>query len=379
MNRRRRRPFRMDEVLGSTHVLPMRFQGTRSHCRVFTGRRQQATTITSVSRRKATVPEARHVWSLVLAGGDGNRLRALDHQALRHLGPEAILLAARWTFPAGRCYRARPAAGRAGPGLHHRRPAASRMVDRVPVAARGPRTRQPDRAAAQSRHRHRHPLLAAAHPGQGFAGAGDPAARRSLRARGRRAESRAAASAGARRSQCRPPRAARLAAGRAGHRPRLHPAGRSRSVRRPCGGALHREARLLGRARDHRRRRPVQHFHHGRRGAHAARPVHAALRAAGDGDAGQPRERPDRRLADRQLARARSSLYDRLPELDFSRDLLEGRAADLCVLRVPPCGWSDLGTPRRVGEIVKLLRRANGTVDRAVPGTSTSPLSTLTS
>jgi mannose-1-phosphate guanylyltransferase len=48
-------------------------------------------------------------------------------------------------------------------------------------------------------------------------------------------------------------------------------------------------------------------------------------------------------------------LYDRLPELDFSRDLLEGRAADLCVLRVPPCGWSDLGTPRRVGEIVKRL------------------------
>jgi mannose-1-phosphate guanylyltransferase len=47
------------------------------------------------------------------------------------------------------------------------------------------------------------------------------------------------------------------------------------------------------------------------------------------------------------------SLYDRLPELDFSRDLLEGRAADLCVLRVPPCGWSDLGTPRRVGEIVQ--------------------------
>lgn len=50
------------------------------------------------------------------------------------------------------------------------------------------------------------------------------------------------------------------------------------------------------------------------------------------------------------------SLYDRLPELDFSRDLLEGRAADLCVLRVPPCGWSDLGTPRRVGEIVQRLR-----------------------
>jgi mannose-1-phosphate guanylyltransferase len=47
------------------------------------------------------------------------------------------------------------------------------------------------------------------------------------------------------------------------------------------------------------------------------------------------------------------NLYDRLPELDFSRDLLEGRADDLCVMRVPPCGWSDLGTPRRVGEIVQ--------------------------
>jgi mannose-1-phosphate guanylyltransferase len=49
------------------------------------------------------------------------------------------------------------------------------------------------------------------------------------------------------------------------------------------------------------------------------------------------------------------SLYDRLPEIDFSRDLLEGHADDLCVLRVPPCGWSDLGTPRRVGEIVQRL------------------------
>jgi mannose-1-phosphate guanylyltransferase len=55
------------------------------------------------------------------------------------------------------------------------------------------------------------------------------------------------------------------------------------------------------------------------------------------------------------------SLYDRLPELDFSRDLLEGRAADLCVVRVPPCGWSDLGTPRRVGEIVQKFAIDQGT------------------
>jgi mannose-1-phosphate guanylyltransferase len=49
------------------------------------------------------------------------------------------------------------------------------------------------------------------------------------------------------------------------------------------------------------------------------------------------------------------SLYQRLPELDFSRDLLEGHAASLCVMRVPSCGWSDLGTPRRVGEILRRL------------------------
>lgn len=48
-------------------------------------------------------------------------------------------------------------------------------------------------------------------------------------------------------------------------------------------------------------------------------------------------------------------MYTRLPELDFSRDLLEGREASLCVLRVPPCGWSDLGTPYRVGELLRRL------------------------
>ncbi|HKU13931.1 MAG TPA: sugar phosphate nucleotidyltransferase [Steroidobacteraceae bacterium] len=61
------------------------------------------------------------------------------------------------------------------------------------------------------------------------------------------------------------------------------------------------------------------------------------------------------------------ALYERLPELDFSRDLLEGHAARLCVLRVPSCGWSDLGTPRRVGEIVRRLpyaERADWALER---------------
>jgi mannose-1-phosphate guanylyltransferase len=46
-------------------------------------------------------------------------------------------------------------------------------------------------------------------------------------------------------------------------------------------------------------------------------------------------------------------LYDRLPDLDFSRDILEGNERHLRVIKVPPCGWSDLGTPTRVGETLR--------------------------
>lgn len=49
-------------------------------------------------------------------------------------------------------------------------------------------------------------------------------------------------------------------------------------------------------------------------------------------------------------------MYTRLPSLDFSRDILEDKVEKLCVMRVPPCGWSDLGTPRRVGETLQRLR-----------------------
>jgi hypothetical protein len=47
--------------------------------------------------------------------------------------------------------------------------------------------------------------------------------------------------------------------------------------------------------------------------------------------------------------------YERLPEVDFSRHVLEGQESALRVLRVPPCGWSDLGTPRRVRETLRRL------------------------
>lgn len=48
-------------------------------------------------------------------------------------------------------------------------------------------------------------------------------------------------------------------------------------------------------------------------------------------------------------------MYTRLPDLDFSRDLLEGRESLLSVMPVPSCGWSDLGTPHRVGETLRRL------------------------
>jgi len=46
-------------------------------------------------------------------------------------------------------------------------------------------------------------------------------------------------------------------------------------------------------------------------------------------------------------------LYERLPDLDFSRDVLEGKEEQLRVVKVPPCGWSDLGTPSRVSETLR--------------------------
>jgi len=46
-------------------------------------------------------------------------------------------------------------------------------------------------------------------------------------------------------------------------------------------------------------------------------------------------------------------LYERLPNLDFSTDLLEDYDNRLRVIEVPPCGWSDLGTPHRVAEALR--------------------------
>ncbi|HEY8537871.1 MAG TPA: sugar phosphate nucleotidyltransferase [Steroidobacteraceae bacterium] len=47
-----------------------------------------------------------------------------------------------------------------------------------------------------------------------------------------------------------------------------------------------------------------------------------------------------------------AKLYEQLPQVDFSREVLQRSPGALKVLTVPPCGWSDLGTPRRVAETV---------------------------
>jgi mannose-1-phosphate guanylyltransferase len=47
-------------------------------------------------------------------------------------------------------------------------------------------------------------------------------------------------------------------------------------------------------------------------------------------------------------AEATRVLYHHLPSHDFSRDVLEPSAGHLRVIGVPPCGWTDIGTPARL-------------------------------
>ena len=50
-----------------------------------------------------------------------------------------------------------------------------------------------------------------------------------------------------------------------------------------------------------------------------------------------------------------TELYEELPDLDFSRAILQGQEQYLRVLAVPECGWSDLGTPDRVAAALRNL------------------------
>ena len=63
-----------------------------------------------------------------------------------------------------------------------------------------------------------------------------------------------------------------------------------------------------------------------------------------------------------------AALYERLPTLDFSREILEGAEARLRVLPVASCGWCDLGTPRRVAACATQARVRRATLARATAG-----------
>jgi hypothetical protein len=65
---------------------------------------------------------------------------------------------------------------------------------------------------------------------------------------------------------------------------------------------------------------------------------------------------------------AMENMYRTLPSVDFSRDILQGREQRLQVVSVPPCGWTDLGTPPRVASTLQRLEEVRvGPARRANP------------
>jgi mannose-1-phosphate guanylyltransferase len=63
------------------------------------------------------------------------------------------------------------------------------------------------------------------------------------------------------------------------------------------------------------------------------------------------------RRGDRGKA-AVNELYERLPSVDFSRAVMQGAERALRVGTAPACGWTDLGTPRRVARILQQMQLA---------------------
>jgi mannose-1-phosphate guanylyltransferase len=64
---------------------------------------------------------------------------------------------------------------------------------------------------------------------------------------------------------------------------------------------------------------------------------------------------PDTRTHSAELA----SLYARHPALDFAGDMLQKCPRRLQFINVPPCGWNDVGTPERLAEILRGWRSMN--------------------
>ncbi len=82
-------------------------------------------------------------------------------------------------------------------------------------------------------------------------------------------------------------------------------------------------------------------------------------------------ESPGAGVGDTPLA----AVYAMLAPTDFSRAVLERVPQRLAVLAVPPCGWSDLGTPDRISRV--LTARAGGRRARLASPAGTTPLVVL--
>ena len=66
------------------------------------------------------------------------------------------------------------------------------------------------------------------------------------------------------------------------------------------------------------------------------------------------------------LSVAAMDLYRDLPDVDFSRQILQGAESVLRVLQVPRCGWSDLGTPKRLAETLQALPQTRDSPDDGI-------------
>jgi mannose-1-phosphate guanylyltransferase len=62
-----------------------------------------------------------------------------------------------------------------------------------------------------------------------------------------------------------------------------------------------------------------------------------------------------------------TQLYTKVVPSDLSRDVLQGAEQELLVLEVPACGWTDLGTPERVRACLATLSPARNDEPTAAP------------
>jgi mannose-1-phosphate guanylyltransferase len=62
-------------------------------------------------------------------------------------------------------------------------------------------------------------------------------------------------------------------------------------------------------------------------------------------------------LAREDRSYALAQAYERLDSVDFSRAIMQGAEKSLRVIAAPQCGWTDLGTPKRVADTLRRLDR----------------------